>query len=56
MPRLQDFIRVENTSADPIVVGDTRVTPQAQAFGDALPLRRLRVESPQLPCWSNATI
>jgi hypothetical protein len=37
MPRLQDFIRVENTSADPIVVGDTRVTPQAQAFSVRFP-------------------
>ena len=37
MPRLQDFIRLENTSADPIVVGDTRVTPQAQAFSVRFP-------------------
>jgi len=37
MPQLQDFIRVENTSADPIVVGDTRVTPQAQAFSVRFP-------------------
>jgi hypothetical protein len=37
MPRLQDFVRVENTSADPIVVGDTRVTPQAQAFSVRFP-------------------
>ena len=32
MPQLSDFIRLENTSAEPIVVGDTRLTPQAQAF------------------------
>ena len=37
MPRLQDFIRLENTSADPIVVGDTRITPQAQAFSVRFP-------------------
>src|SRR5512136_1808791 len=37
MPQLSDFIRLENTSADPIVVGDTRVTPQAQAFSVRLP-------------------
>ncbi len=37
MPRLPDFIRLENTSADPIVVGDTRITPQAQAFSVRLP-------------------
>lgn len=32
MPQLSDFIRLENISAEPIVVGDTRITPQAQAF------------------------
>ncbi len=37
MPRLQDFIRLENTSAEPIVVGDTRLTPQAQAFSLRFP-------------------
>jgi len=37
MPRLQDFIRLENTSAEPIVVGDTRITPQAQAFSLQFP-------------------
>lgn len=37
MPRLQDFIRLENTSAEPIVVGDTRITPQAQAFSLRFP-------------------
>ncbi len=37
MPRLQDFIRLENTSAEPIVVGDTRLTPQAQAFSVRFP-------------------
>ena len=28
MPQLSDFIRLENTSAEPIVVGDTRITPR----------------------------
>ena len=37
MPQLSDFIRLENTSADPIVVGDTRITPQAQAFSVRFP-------------------
>ncbi len=37
MPHLSDFIRLENTSLDPIVVGDTRVTPQAQAFSVRFP-------------------
>ena len=37
MPRLQDFVHLENTSAEPIVVGDTRITPQAQAFSVRLP-------------------
>ena len=37
MPQLSDFIRLENTSAAPIVVGDTRITPQAQAFSLRLP-------------------
>ncbi len=37
MPRLQDFIHLENTSAEPIVVGDTRITPQAQAFSVRFP-------------------
>ncbi len=37
MPRLQNFIRLENTSAEPIVVGDTRITPQAQAFSIRFP-------------------
>jgi hypothetical protein len=37
MPRLPDFIQIENTSADPVVVGDTRVTPQAQAFSVRFP-------------------
>ncbi len=37
MPQLSDFIRLENTSAEPIVVGDTRITPQAQAFSLRLP-------------------
>ena len=37
MPRLPDFIRLENTSAEPIVVGDTRITPQAQAFSVRFP-------------------
>jgi hypothetical protein len=29
---LQDFIQYQTISADPIVVGDTRVTPQAQTL------------------------
>jgi len=37
MPQLSDFIRLENTSAEPIVVGDTKVTPQAQAFSVRFP-------------------
>lgn len=37
MPQLSDFIRLENTSAEPLVVGDTRITPQAQAFSIRLP-------------------
>jgi hypothetical protein len=37
MPRLSDFIRLENTSAVPLVVGDTRMTPQAQAFSVRFP-------------------
>ena len=37
MPRLPDFIRLENTSAEPIVVGDTRLTPQAQALSVRFP-------------------
>jgi hypothetical protein len=37
MPQLSDFIRLENTSAEPIVVGDTRITPQAQAFSLRFP-------------------
>ena len=37
MPQLSDFIRLENTSAEPIVVGDTRLTPQAQAFSLRFP-------------------
>lgn len=32
MPQFSDFIRLENTSAEPIVVGGARITPQAQAF------------------------
>ncbi len=32
MPGLTDFVQLQNTSAEPIVVGDTRVTPQAQSF------------------------
>ena len=32
MPRLKDYIQLQTTSADPVVVGDTRVTPQAQAL------------------------
>ena len=37
MPQFSDFIRLENTSAEPIVVGDTRITPQAQAFSLRFP-------------------
>jgi hypothetical protein len=37
MPQLADIIRLENTSAQPIVVGDTRITPQAQAFSVRFP-------------------
>ena len=37
MPQFSDFIRLENTSAEPIVVGDTRITPQAQAFSIRFP-------------------
>jgi len=37
MPQFSDFIRLENTSAEPIVVGDTKITPQAQAFSVRLP-------------------
>ena len=37
MPQLSDIIRLENTSAEPIVVGDTRITPQAQAFSVRFP-------------------
>jgi hypothetical protein len=37
MPRLSDFIRLENTSAEPILVGDTQITPQAQAFSLRFP-------------------
>jgi hypothetical protein len=37
MPQLSDYIRLENTAAEPIVVGDTRITPQAQAFSVRLP-------------------
>jgi hypothetical protein len=37
MPQLSDFIRLENTSAEPIIVGDTRLTPQAQAFSLRFP-------------------
>ena len=37
MPQLSEFIRLENTSAEPIVVGDTRITPQAQAFSLRFP-------------------
>ena len=37
MPQLSDFIRLENTSAEPIVVGDTRLTPQAQALSLRFP-------------------
>lgn len=37
MPQLSDFIRLENTSAESIVIGDTRLTPQAQAFSVRFP-------------------
>ena len=37
MPQLSDIIRLEDTSAEPIVVGDTRITPQAQAFSVRFP-------------------
>ncbi len=37
MPQFSDFIRLENTSAEPIVVGDTKITPQAQAFSVRFP-------------------
>ncbi|NTU61990.1 MAG: hypothetical protein HGB05_01000 [Chloroflexi bacterium] len=37
MPQLSDFIRLENTSTEPIVIGDTRITPQAQAFSVRFP-------------------
>ncbi len=37
MPQLPDFLRLDNTSAEPIVVGDTRITLQAQAFSLRLP-------------------
>jgi hypothetical protein len=37
MPQLSDFIRFENTSAEPIIVGDTRITPQAQTFSLRFP-------------------
>jgi len=37
MPQFSDFIRLENTSAEPIVVGDTKITPQAQAFSIRFP-------------------
>ena len=37
MPQLADFIRLETTSAEPIVVGDTKITPQAQAFSVRFP-------------------
>jgi hypothetical protein len=37
MPQFSDFIRLENTFADPIVVGDTKITPQAQAFSVRFP-------------------
>ena len=32
MPPLSKFIRLENNSAEPTVVGDTRVTPQSQSL------------------------
>ena len=37
MPQLSDYIRLETTSAEPIVVGNTRITPQAQAFSLRFP-------------------
>ncbi len=37
MPQLSDYIRFETTSAEPIVVGDTRITPQARAFSLRFP-------------------
>jgi len=37
MPQLSDFIRLENTATEPIVIGDTRITPQAQAFSVRFP-------------------
>lgn len=37
MPLLKDFIQLQNTSAEPIVVGNTRVTPQAQTLSIRLP-------------------
>ena len=35
---LKDFIQYQTVSADPIVVGDTRVTPQAQALSIRFPV------------------
>ena len=32
MPRFTDFVQFQTTAADPVIVGDTRVTPQAQAL------------------------
>ena len=32
MPRFNDFVQLQTTAADPVIVGDTRVTPQAQAL------------------------
>ncbi len=32
MPSPSKFIRIENNSAEPIVVGDTRLTPQSQSL------------------------
>ncbi len=40
MPRLTDFIRLENTSAEPVIVGNTRVTPQARALVIQFPFGR----------------
>jgi hypothetical protein len=37
MPQFSDFIRLENIAAEPMVVGDTRITPQAQAFSLRVP-------------------
>ncbi len=37
MPQFSDFVRLENTSAEPIVVGDTKITPQAQSFSVRFP-------------------